>query len=132
METSGSFMIIDGNNLVMRCLKAMEYSGLRSGEDWQTGPLTAVIGALSKFVRDHQPKHMVVCWDAGPSQYRRDLYPEYKIARKEIDPQSQDRKDTAFGMVKNFLRLVGISQVACPGFEADDVVAAYWGTARLE
>lgn len=119
-------MLIDGSNLLMRCIKAMEYSGLRNGEDWQTGPLTAFIGALGRFVRERHPHALVVCWDAGPSEYRKGLYPEYKAARAHHDSEAEDRKETAFGMVKQFLRLNRIQQVAVQGYEADDVVAAYW------
>lgn len=119
-------MIIDGNNLLMRCIKAMEYSGLRNGENWQTGPLTAFIGALGRFSREYRPDVLTVCWDAGPSRRRVSLYPEYKAARKQATPDQQERKETAFGMAKAFLSRVGIQQVAVSGYEADDVVAAYW------
>jgi len=122
----GPVLIVDGNNLLVRCIKAMEYSGLRSGENWQTGPLTAFIGALGRFTRLYEPEAVVICWDHGPSEYRRYLYPEYKIARKETDEAGQERKETAFGMVKTFLKACRIQQVAVQGFEADDVVAAYW------
>lgn len=120
-------MLVDGSNLVMRCVKAMEYSGLRGGEDWSTGPLTAFIGSLTRFVRLVKPIHLVVCWDAGPCERRTSIYPEYKASRKEPSPESAERKDTAFGMVKNFLTHMKVQQVAVQGFEADDVVAAYWG-----
>ena len=123
---TGLVMIIDGSNLLMRCIKAMEYSGLRSGESWHTGPLTAFIGALGRFTRVHAPASLVVCWDHGPSVYRSSLYPEYKSARRQDSPAEAERKETAFGMTKHFLRLARVPQVAAPGYEADDVVAAYW------
>lgn len=122
-------MLIDGNNLLMRCIRAMEYSGLRNGEDWQTGPLTAFVAALGRFTREHRPDSLVICWDHGPSERRTKMYPEYKAARKIHDPESEERKETAFGMTKEFLRLARIQQVSVKGFEADDVVAAYWGRA---
>lgn len=122
----GPVLLVDGNNLLVRCVKAMEYSGLRNGENWQTGPLTAFIGALGRVVRLYEPEGLVVCWDHGPSQYRRALYPEYKSARRETDEAGRERKETAFGMAKEFLKACRIQQVAVQGFEADDVVAAYW------
>lgn len=125
-----TFMIIDGNNLLMRCIKAMEHSGLRNGESWQTGPLTAFIGALGRFVRTQEPEHLVVCWDAGPSKRRKELFPDYKAARGERDPEHEERRETAFGMTKAFLRLAKIPQTAAEGYEADDVVAAYWAQTR--
>lgn len=123
-------VLVDGSNLLMRCIKAMEYRGLRSGEDWQTGPLVAFIGALARIVREQEPDYMVVCWDAGPCVRRTALYPAYKANRAQPDPEAKDRKDLAFGMTKNFLGLAGIQQVAVQGFEADDVVAAYWAMTK--
>jgi DNA polymerase I len=122
-------MLVDGNNLLMRCIKAMEYSGLRSEEDWQTGPLTAFVAALGRFTREHRPDSLVICWDHGPSERRVQMYPEYKAARGVRDPEAEERKETAFGMTKEFLRLTRIQQVSVKGFEADDVVAAYWANA---
>lgn len=122
----GPVLLVDGNNLLVRCIKAMEYSGLRNGESWETGPLTAFIGALRRFVKLWEPESLVICWDHGPSEYRRYLYPDYKIARKESDEAGRERKETAFGMVKTFLKAARVQQVAVQGFEADDVLAAYW------
>lgn len=121
-------MLVDGNNLLMRCIKAMEYSGLRDHANHETGALTAFIGALSRFVRDYRPGGLVVCWDHGPSEYRVGLYPEYKAARPVAQPEHTRLKETAFGMAKTFLKLAGIQQVAVSGYEADDVVAAYWAS----
>lgn len=132
----GPVMLVDGNNLLVRCIKAMEYSGLRNGESWETGPLTAFIGALGRLTRAHEPSAVVVCWDAGPSVRRKALYDGYKAARAEHpSPQYEERKETAFGMAKAFLKACRIQQVAVSGYEADDVVAAYWhqtpGRAKL-
>lgn len=129
-EADPLVMLIDGSNLLMRCIKAMEYKGLRSDEDWQTGPLTAFIGALSRFVRDHQPRAVVVCWDGGACERRLNLHPGYKAKRKTPEPAEVERKETAFGMAKTFLRLAGVQQVAVSGYEADDVIAAYWRQCR--
>lgn len=128
---SGTAMIVDGNNLLVRCIKAMEYSGLRNGENWQTGPLTAFIGALGRLTRLCEPSALVVCWDAGPSVRRKALYDAYKAARAENpSPETEERKETAFGMAKTFLKACRIQQVAVQGYEADDVVAAYWAKCR--
>jgi DNA polymerase-1 len=127
MTDDAPALIIDGNNLLMRCVKAMEYSGLRNGGHSPTGPFTAFIGALGRVVREVDPARVVVCWDHGPSRYRTELFANYKAARKQApDPAAEERKDSAFAMAKNFLTLCRIQQVAVPEFEADDVVAAYW------
>lgn len=131
MRTEGPALLVDGSNLLMRCIKAMEHSGLRGGQrqDWQTGPLTAFIGALSRFCKDYRPGAAAVCWDEGPSKRRLDLHPGYKASRTVPTAEQAERKETAFGMTRTFLKAAGIQQVSVPGYEADDVIAAYWATA---
>lgn len=116
-------MVIDGNNMLMRCVKATERAGLVS-DQISTGALMAFIGALSRCVREHEPEFLVICWDDGPSKYRLEIYPEYKAAR--ADKPVDENKEYSFGLAKKFCEVAGIQQVAVSGFEADDVVAAYW------
>ena len=123
----GVVVLVDGANMLMRCIKAMEYSGLRGGQtDWKTGPLTAFIGSLTRITKNYPPDYLVVCWDDGPSVRRMDAYPAYKEKRKELTPEQQERKDDAFTMVKTFLSAAGVEQASLSGFEADDMIAAYW------
>jgi len=116
-------MVIDGNNMLMRCIKATEYAGMAS-DQISTSALTAFIGALSRCIRGHGPDSLVVCWDHGPSKHRLSIYPEYKQARAERP--EDEHKETSFGLAKRFLEVTRIQQVAVEGFEADDLVAAYW------
>lgn len=128
-------MIIDGNNLLVRCIKATERVGLSSG-DVSTSALTAFIGAMARLIRTYKsdyrdmPHRMVVCWDAGPSAYRTRLYPEYKAARRQaVRNEENDQRDSmVFTMAKCFLSYSGIMQMHMINYEADDLVAAYWAT----
>lgn len=125
-------MIIDGNNLLVRCIKATERVGLSSG-DLSTSALTAFIGATARLVRTYKsdyrdsPHRMVVCWDAGPSVYRTRLFPEYKAARRKAAQDEGDRRDSMiFEFAKRFLNYSDFDQMHMSGYEADDLVAAYW------
>lgn len=117
-------MLVDGHNILMRSIHAASRSGMATSDGaYSTGPLTVFINMLSSYVRAWKPDALVVCWDHGPSERRREIFPAYKAARKEA-PQVDDQ-DTHFGLAKRFLALCDIQQVAIPGYEADDVIAAY-------
>lgn len=117
-------LLIDGNNAAMRGIHAMARSGL-SADGVATGPLLAFINSLSRHVREERPDRVVVCWDAGPSEFRVALAPNYKAHRKQPDPAMDETKRTAFGLMKEFLSLAGVHQVERHGFEADDLIAYY-------
>jgi 5'-3' exonuclease len=117
-------LLVDGNNLAMRAIHAMAKSPL-SADGVRTGPVLVFINALSKHVRDEQPDRVVVCWDSGPSLFRRALYADYKANRTVPSPSIDESKRTSFALIKEFLALANVHQVERPGFEADDLVAWY-------
>lgn len=123
-------LLVDGNNLLSRAIFGA--SGMTtSDEQWNTAPLVAFAGTISRLVRQARPAYMAVCWDAGPSAMRREIYPHYKAARQEHpSPDESLVKESHFALAKRLLLHCGVQQVACPGFEADDVVAAYWNRHR--
>jgi DNA polymerase-1 len=118
-------LLVDGNNLLVRAIKATSHSRMSSG-GLDTGPLHVFINSLARHVREERPDRMVVCWDAGPSSRRVALYPAYKGNRKQRDPEEQERQNSAFGMAKRFLDLAGVAHISQEGQEADDLIAAYW------
>lgn len=125
-------LIIDGNNILSRAIFGA--SGMTTAdEQWNTAPLVAFAGTMSRLVREVRPTYVVVCWDAGPSVMRREIYPQYKASRGE-NPEQDDSliKDTQFALAKRLLTHCDVQQVACPGCEADDVVAAYWHQCSME
>jgi 5'-3' exonuclease len=131
MEKPETVMLVDGNNILMRSIYAGLHTGMGTSDgSFSTGPLTVFIGMLSSYIREWKPTSVVVCWDHGPSTRRRKLYPDYKLARREAP--DADGADTHFGLAKKFLSLCEIQQVAVAGYEADDVVAAYWSLLRRD
>lgn len=123
-------LVIDGNNLAMRSIKAAEHrlhlSVEIDGEEVNTGPLLLFANLVSKYVRQEGPDRVVVCWDGGRSAHRVGIYEHYKAARNERSEGEDEGKLTTFGLAKEFLTLSGIHHVEMDGVEADDLVAAYW------
>lgn len=127
MSVTQKTLICDGNNILMRSIKAAEnrlhLSVEIDGQDVNTGPLLLFANLISKYVRQEKPDRMVVCWDGGRSTHRAAIYEHYKASRNEARPE----KDmTPFALAKEFLTLSGIHHIEMDGVEADDLVAAYW------
>lgn len=114
-------LVVDGNNLLIRSIKAMERTNL-SAHGVPTGALHTFINCLSRYVREAEYSHVVVCWDGGASLFRKAIFPGYKADRPE---RGEEHDIGPFALAKEFLSLVNIHHVEHPGVEADDLVAAY-------
>lgn len=124
VETPTS-LLVDGNNILVRAMKAMERSRL-SADGVPTGALLVFINALSRYVREVQPTRMVVCWDGGRSLYRQAIYEGYKSNRGSPDNSRNDETErSAFHLAKTFLTLSNIHHIEQHGVEADDLIAAH-------
>ena len=119
-------LLVDGNNVLVRAVKAAEGGRLTLANDEgiPTAALLVFINTLSRHVREEQPTHMVVAFDGGRSVYRSTLYPAYKANRAERTEAEDEHRP--FAQAKEFLSLAGIHHVERAGWEADDVIAAYW------
>jgi len=119
-------MLVDGNNLLIRAIKATERSDM-SVDGVNTAPLVVFANTLTKHVREEAPDRLLVAWDSTRgSDYRLNIDPEYKGNRAAPTADSEEHKQSAFGLAKQFLSLSNIFMQMRPGVEADDIIAAYW------
>ena len=126
MIPEGAALLVDGNNLTMRAVKALEASGAHLGEDVNTGPAHVVAMMFGRYIRAVSPALVMVAWDCG-YEWRSVVDPNYKANRRgQPDPEIEGEDGpTAFSLVQEFLALANVSQVFARGYEADDVIAYY-------
>lgn len=119
-------LLVDGNNLLIRSIKAMEGHGVDMSSDagTNTGPLVVFVNCLSRYVKELRPDRLVVCWDGGRSPWRMSIYDGYKANRAERP--DVEGEEGAFALAKEFLSLSNIHHFSVRGFEADDLIAYYW------
>lgn len=123
--TEERILLVDGDNLLVRAVMATQGKPMTAGEV-ETGPLIVFVNTLSRYVRQIQPTHMVVCWDHGPCHWRVALHPGYKANRAEPTEEDSTRRGSARRLAREFLSLAGIHHTDRRGWEADDLIAAYW------
>lgn len=116
-------LCVDGNNLLIRAAKATEGRAMLSSDAGvPTAALLVFINTLSRYVREVDPDHLVVCWDGGRSTHRTALFEGYKASRAD---RGEEGEEGPFGLAKEFLTLAGFHHVEHAGVEADDLVAHY-------
>jgi 5'-3' exonuclease len=120
------YLLVDGNNLAMRAVHASwNTSTLTNADGVPTAAVMIYINALTKLIGELEPTHIAIGWD-GQSKFRRELLPSYKANRKEA-PQEL-RKDDAFRLMQRFAYFAGIYSHQNIEHEADDLIAAWWGS----
>lgn len=89
--------------------------------DAQGRPTNAVYGftrILLKVLREQQPSHVAVVFDAPGKTFREELYPEYKATRRETPPELKQQ----FPMMHELVEAMSLPLLVVPGVEADDVM----------
>jgi len=67
-------ILVDGSSYLFRAFHALP--PLVTSKDQATGAIYGVINMLKKLVKEYQPEHMAVVFDAKGKTIRNDLYKE--------------------------------------------------------
>ena len=110
------FFILDGMAFAFRSYYAIR--NLRNSKGEATNAVFGFARILLKLLREHEPSHIVVVFDAPGKTFRDDLYPEYKATR---DATPQDLIDQ-FPVIDRLVEAFDIPILRVPGVEADDVM----------
>jgi DNA polymerase-1 len=118
--TSGKTLcLVDGSGYIFRAFHALPPLTRPDGT-----PVGAVLGftnMLLKLMASHDCDHLAVIFDAGRKTFRNEIYTEYKANRDEPPPELLPQ----FGLVREAARAFNVPALESPGFEADDLIAAY-------
>jgi DNA polymerase I len=111
------FLLIDGHAIVFRAWFAMrDHLITASGQN-----TTGASGFMSMFlrvIREQNPTHIAVTFDTKAPTFRKELFPEYKAQRQEVDPALHEQ----IPILKEILEPMGVPVFEYDGFEADDLI----------
>ena len=120
-------LIVDGNNIAVRCWKSMPVLTTTSGKHVST--IFGVIKTLRSSIESFNPDSVLMTWDDTP-RARRALFPEYKEKRKEAreeftpDEQEDYRQfNRQCDELREVLSLFGLHQYYGKDVEADDLIS---------
>ena len=86
------------------------------GED--TSAVMGFVNTLLDLLRKERPSHIAAVFDTAKPTFRHELFDAYK-AQREATPEAIQ---FAVPVIKDILEAFHIPQLACEGFEADDVI----------
>jgi DNA polymerase-1 len=114
-----TLMLLDGNSLAFRAFYALPAENFKTQGGLTTNAVYGFTAMLINLLRDESPTHVAAAFDVSRQTFRSDRYPEYKANRSSTPDEFHGQIDVA----KEVLAALGITVLAEPGFEADDLIA---------
>lgn len=114
-----TLMLLDGNSLAFRAFYALPAENFKTQGGLTTNAVYGFTAMLINLLRDEQPSHIAAAFDVSRQTFRAERYPEYKANRSSTPDEFRGQID----ITKEVLGALGITVLAEPGFEADDVIA---------
>jgi len=112
-------LILDVSSYIFRAYHATPPFTNSKGE--QINAIFGFINMYLKIADKFQDFHIIAALDSKRSTtFRKEMYPEYKANRKEIDEELR----VQFQYIEPMLDALNIPSIAVEGYEADDIIAA--------
>ena len=110
------FILVDGSSYLFRAFHGLPPLTNTKGQD--TGAIYGVINMLKSLIKQYNPTHIGVVFDAKGKTFRDDIYPEYKANR----PPMPDELRSQIAPLHEIIRAMGLPLIIEDGVEADDVI----------
>jgi DNA polymerase I len=108
-------VLIDGSSYLFRAFHALPPLTNKGGEP--TGALFGVVNMLRATLNE-RPARVAFVLDASGTNFRHELYPEYKANRPPTPPDLKAQVEPMMAIVQ----ALGLPLLRVPGVEADDVI----------
>ena len=124
MKQNHQLILVDGSSYLYRAFHAMP--SLTNSRGQATGAIYGVVNMLRRLLKDFQPEHMAVVFDAKGKTFRNDLYPQYKANRPPMPDELREQIMPLHALVE----AMGLPMLIIEGVEADDVIGTLAVQAR--
>ena len=117
--------LVDGSSFIFRAFHALPPL-TRKSDGLPVGAVQGFCNMLWKLLVDMKaeadaPTHLAVIFDHSEKTFRNKLYDQYKAHR----PPAPEDLVPQFPLVREATRAFGVPSIELPGYEADDLIAAY-------
>ena len=117
--------LVDGSGFIFRAFHALPPL-TRKSDGLPVGAVQGFCNMLWKLLVEMKatadaPTHLAVIFDHSEKTFRNALYDQYKAHR----PPAPEDLVPQFPLVREATRAFGVPSIELPGYEADDLIAAY-------
>lgn len=111
-------ILIDGNSLAFRAFYGLPLLSNQSG--LHTNAIFGFQKILDKIIREEDPTHFLIAFDAGKQTFRHEKYGEYKGGRQKTPPELGEQ----FAPIRKLIDAYGIKRYEVENYEADDIIGS--------
>ena len=122
-EKQKHLYLVDGSGFIFRAYHRLP--PLSNPDGVNVGAVYGFTAMLWKLIEElngaDEPTHLAVIFDAGKMTFRNDMYDQYKANR----PEPPEDLIPQFPLIRDAVRAFSVPCMELPGYEADDLIAAY-------
>lgn len=115
-KNNSPLILVDGSSYLFRAFHGMPPLTNSKGVD--TGAIYGVVNMLRALVKEYDPSHMAVVFDAKGKTFRDEIYEQYKAHRPPMPNELRGQ----IAPLHKIVEAMGFSMIVEPGVEADDVI----------
>ena len=112
-------ILVDGSAYLFRSYFSTLSQNLINDQGFPTGAMFGVINAIKHLQRQYQGAKLIMIFDSKGSNFRHQIYPQYKANRKPADESMIVQIEPLYQII----RAMGFHFICEEGVEADDVIA---------
>ena len=128
MSAQKRLFLLDAYALIFRGYYAFIKNPRINSKGMDTSAIMGFMNSLMDVIKREKPDHLAVAFDKGGSDYRFEIYQEYKAHRDE----TPEAIKIAVPYIQELLRAMHIPIVEKAGFEADDLIGTLAKQAEKE
>jgi DNA polymerase-1 len=128
MSTQKRLYLLDAYALIFRGYFAFIKNPRINSKGMDTSAIMGFMNALMDVIKREKPDHLAVAFDKGGSDYRYEMYQEYKAHRDE----TPEAIKIAVPYIQELLKAMHIPIIEKAGFEADDLIGTLAKQAEKE
>ncbi|MBO1256802.1 DNA polymerase I [Alteromonas sp. 5E99-2] len=115
-DNTSPFILVDGSSYLFRAFHGLPPLTNSKGKD--TGAIYGVVNMLKSLIKEYDPSHIAVIFDAKGKTFRNDLYSEYKANRPPMPEELREQ----IAPLHEIVKAMGLPLLVVPNVEADDVI----------
>ncbi|MCE4956313.1 DNA polymerase I [Macrococcoides caseolyticum] len=109
-------ILIDGNSIAFRAFYALPL--LKNASDLHTNAIYGFTLILEKLIKEEQPTHFLIAFDAGKTTFRHETFGEYKGGRQKTPQELSEQ----FPHIRRLAEAYQIKHYELDNYEADDII----------
>lgn len=128
MSTQKRLFLLDAYALIFRGYYAFIKNPRINSKGMDTSAIMGFMNSLMDVIKREKPDHLAVAFDKGGSNYRLEMFPEYKANRDETPEAIR----IAVPYIQQLLQAMHIPIIEKAGYEADDLIGTLAKQAEKE